>query len=287
MRIWPPPCTPMPSRSTRTRRAASCIPAELVSHAGLSNQVSFMGMGETFQIWEPEAGGRRRAEARNGARLRDLTYQGRPRHDPHPCHAPRGAGGIGRPRWRRPIWMRPSAAAAMPAPSCGRRPARCGRSTAIRMRSPAGRPWRRNFPVRLHLLHGSFDDHAGPAGRARRHPARRRGHGSRPVFLPDRRSRSRLLLSWRWAAGHADGPVRRHRGRFGGDAARGGVGRHAVPARRGAAVAPDRPRHRARPRRGTDHDHRVSWLPSSAAWSRKMPPASIRPPARSRRCASG
>ena len=35
-----------------------------------------MGMGETFQIWEPEAGGRRRAEARNGARLRDLSLPG-------------------------------------------------------------------------------------------------------------------------------------------------------------------------------------------------------------------
>ena len=52
------------------------IPADLVAHAGLTSQVSFMGMGETFQIWEPEAGARRRAEARSGARLRELSLPG-------------------------------------------------------------------------------------------------------------------------------------------------------------------------------------------------------------------
>ena len=49
------------------------LPAELVEHAALSNQVAFMGMGDTFQIWEPAAGARRRAEARSGARLRELS----------------------------------------------------------------------------------------------------------------------------------------------------------------------------------------------------------------------
>jgi MraZ protein len=52
------------------------LPAELVSHANLSGQVSFMGMGDTFQIWEPEAGAARRAEARTGARLRELSLPG-------------------------------------------------------------------------------------------------------------------------------------------------------------------------------------------------------------------
>ncbi len=46
---------------------------ELVEHAGLTNQVAFMGMGETFQIWEPTAAKKRRDEARNGARLKDLS----------------------------------------------------------------------------------------------------------------------------------------------------------------------------------------------------------------------
>jgi MraZ protein len=52
------------------------LPAELVAHAGLTNAVAFMGMGETFQIWEPEAATRRRAEAREAARLRQLSLPG-------------------------------------------------------------------------------------------------------------------------------------------------------------------------------------------------------------------
>ena len=52
------------------------LPTELVEHAGLSNQVSFMGMGDTFQIWEPAAGARRRTEARSGAKLRELSLPG-------------------------------------------------------------------------------------------------------------------------------------------------------------------------------------------------------------------
>lgn len=46
------------------------IPDHLVSHAGLTELVVFMGMGLTFQIWEPAAAERRRAEAR--LRARDL-----------------------------------------------------------------------------------------------------------------------------------------------------------------------------------------------------------------------
>ena len=49
------------------------LSADLVEHAGLTNQVSFMGMGETFQIWEPAACARRKAEAREAARRRDLS----------------------------------------------------------------------------------------------------------------------------------------------------------------------------------------------------------------------
>ena len=40
----------------------------LASCAKLTDRVAFMGMGETFHIWEPEAVERRRAEARAGAR---------------------------------------------------------------------------------------------------------------------------------------------------------------------------------------------------------------------------
>ncbi len=47
--------------------------ADLVEHAGLTSQVSFMGMGETFQIWEPVACARRKLEAREAARRRDFS----------------------------------------------------------------------------------------------------------------------------------------------------------------------------------------------------------------------
>ena len=58
------------------------LPADLVEHAGLGNQVSFMGVGDTFQIWEPAAGTRRRTEARAGSRIRELSL---------PAGAPLGA----------------------------------------------------------------------------------------------------------------------------------------------------------------------------------------------------
>jgi len=49
------------------------LPESLVQHAGLTETVVFMGLGRTFQIWEPAAAERRRAEARNAARTRALT----------------------------------------------------------------------------------------------------------------------------------------------------------------------------------------------------------------------
>jgi MraZ protein len=52
------------------------LPDALVAHANLSDSVVFMGMGQTFQIWEPAAAERRRAEARERARARGLTLPG-------------------------------------------------------------------------------------------------------------------------------------------------------------------------------------------------------------------
>lgn len=49
------------------------LPESLAQHAGLAENVVFMGLGRTFQIWEPAAAERRRAEARNAARTRSLT----------------------------------------------------------------------------------------------------------------------------------------------------------------------------------------------------------------------
>ncbi len=52
------------------------LPDALVQHASLSDTIVFMGLGRTFQIWEPQAAERRRAEARERARSRRLTLPG-------------------------------------------------------------------------------------------------------------------------------------------------------------------------------------------------------------------
>jgi len=52
------------------------LPDVLVQHASLSDAVVFMGLGRVFQIWEPAAAERRRAEARERARERRLTLPG-------------------------------------------------------------------------------------------------------------------------------------------------------------------------------------------------------------------
>jgi MraZ protein len=55
------------------------LPDALVVHAGLTDAVVFMGLGRTFQIWEPAAAERRRAEARERARSHVFTLPGSPR----------------------------------------------------------------------------------------------------------------------------------------------------------------------------------------------------------------
>jgi MraZ protein len=49
------------------------LPDQLVAHAGLTDAVVFMGLGRTFQIWEPAAADRRRAEAREQTRTHGFT----------------------------------------------------------------------------------------------------------------------------------------------------------------------------------------------------------------------
>jgi MraZ protein len=58
------------------REGRIVLPEALVAHANLSDSVVFMGLGRTFQIWEPAAAERRRAEARERARARGLTLPG-------------------------------------------------------------------------------------------------------------------------------------------------------------------------------------------------------------------
>ena len=52
------------------------LPDSLVSFAALADTVTFMGLGRIFQIWEPSAAERRRAEARERARVRGFTLPG-------------------------------------------------------------------------------------------------------------------------------------------------------------------------------------------------------------------
>ncbi len=58
------------------REGRIVLPDWLVEHAGLSDTVVFMGLGATFQIWEPAAAQRRIAEARDRARTQHLTLPG-------------------------------------------------------------------------------------------------------------------------------------------------------------------------------------------------------------------
>jgi MraZ protein len=60
------------------REGRIVLPGTLVQHAGLADQAVFMGLGRTFQIWEPEAAERRRTEARERASQRRMTLPGTP-----------------------------------------------------------------------------------------------------------------------------------------------------------------------------------------------------------------
>lgn len=58
------------------REGRIVLPEPMAAHAGIADTVVFMGLGRIFQIWEPAAAERRRAEARERARARGLTLPG-------------------------------------------------------------------------------------------------------------------------------------------------------------------------------------------------------------------
>ncbi len=60
------------------REGRIVLPEALVRHADLTESAVFMGLGRTFQIWEPAAAEQRREEARQRARARGLTLAGSP-----------------------------------------------------------------------------------------------------------------------------------------------------------------------------------------------------------------
>jgi MraZ protein len=51
------------------------LPPSLVEHAGLTENAAFIGTRNTFQIWEPEAGARRLAQARENAKASGYTVR--------------------------------------------------------------------------------------------------------------------------------------------------------------------------------------------------------------------
>lgn len=65
--------------STETDREGRIVlPADMVTYAGLTEAVTFIGTNKTFQIWEPEAGLRRLAEAKAAVRAAQLTLRTAP-----------------------------------------------------------------------------------------------------------------------------------------------------------------------------------------------------------------
>ena len=55
------------------------LPPAMVAHASISERAAFVGMGSSFQIWEPDTLARQKAAARERARSQGLTLPQRPR----------------------------------------------------------------------------------------------------------------------------------------------------------------------------------------------------------------
>lgn len=52
------------------------IPPQMLKGAGITDRAAFVGKGQTFQIWEPEALYQKKEEARERARSQGLTLPG-------------------------------------------------------------------------------------------------------------------------------------------------------------------------------------------------------------------
>lgn len=94
------------------REGRIVLPEALVRHAGLSDSAVFMGLGRTFQIWEPLAAEQRREEARTRARTRGLTLAGQALPGPSPSGQPPS----GQPPANRPVDPDSNRPAETPAP---------------------------------------------------------------------------------------------------------------------------------------------------------------------------
>ena len=183
------------------------LPEALRRHAGIATHITFVGLGEKFQMWEPGRFEARRAQARakvqqhrtlfgagrrrpggtavakergndDGARQPD---GGRRRGGAAPSHsraAFRGAGGARASRAALRSLTAPSARAAIPAP-CSR-PARAvsSPSTATRTQSRPASSLIAEFAGASTLIHARFGelDERGPPRRRRRGRRRRARH---------------------------------------------------------------------------------------------------------------
>lgn len=60
------------------------LPAELIEHAGITDQALFVGRGHRFQIWNPESHATHSSKTRDRARSRGATLKLRPPGDAAP-----------------------------------------------------------------------------------------------------------------------------------------------------------------------------------------------------------
>jgi MraZ protein len=54
------------------------LPEDLAAHAGITESAAFVGLGKTFQIWEPAAHARHQTEMRERAKRQGTTLPARP-----------------------------------------------------------------------------------------------------------------------------------------------------------------------------------------------------------------
>jgi MraZ protein len=70
---------------TTDKEGRIMLPPDLLAHAGITDNLMFIGSRNNFLIWEPEAGARRLAAAREKARAAGFTVKS-------PVHAAQPAG---------------------------------------------------------------------------------------------------------------------------------------------------------------------------------------------------
>ena len=251
----------------------------LKGHAGIKDEIAFVGLGHKFQIWEP---GRFRARTRGGHREgpRAQEAAGLPgaRRKVRTEH-----GNDGEQRQQKSLsladWLVTFPCSAAAPSSCSR--VRDG-GVYIDATFGAGgysreildaancsvigidRDQQRDRARRRPGAGGRRPAGAGrgavlqsAGGGARLRPRRGRRRRLRPRRLLDaaRGRRARVFVPARWAARHAHGRRRAERGRGGRRRLRARACGHHRGARRGAACACGGARDRRRPPRGADQDH--------------------------------